>query len=234
MDINSDVLITQIIPLLSLGEIKSFCQVGSDIRKICQDERVWQNIFMRDFPYSGPKQHMSWYEFYFESYKYQKMVHETYPDASTRPNNIPYSTYYQLLGTATKPKLIFYSPRIDEEDIKLGDIYVIPEITTLASFLQEIEQRIKEKAGYVGDYGLECKVYTTVFGINRPKTLYPCLLCKVDNKYIARDSFGNCVSHNALRGVFKSKNLEIILYKEDHCPFAFSLSDEHLKTYLLA
>ena len=223
MNINPDLLIFQIVPLLSLRDIKRFCLTESNISKINQDNRLWQNLFNRDFPHSGSKLNISWFKFYLESYQYRKLVQEKYQDVVTRPYGISYAKYYQLLGTANKVKL---TSRIGDDGYtdNLGFVYVIPNITTLGDFFQNVQQHI-DKINYKGDYELEFATPTAQFCV---------ILSKIGNKYFAKDSFGTYMNNNnTLNSLFGLENIEVFLFKEDHCPFTFHLSDQNMNKYLL-
>ena len=137
MDITSNIFINEIIPLLSFNQIEQLCQTDRSIRNICQDEKLWEILFNRDFPGSGSlPSDLSWFQFYLESYKYRQFINQNYPIVPSKPDGISWYDYAKLLNRSNKIKLIYVSSFLSEVD--LGYVYIIPRITTLRSLLKEI------------------------------------------------------------------------------------------------
>lgn len=146
MNITSDVLINQLIPLLKSSDIKKLCLVNPNMRKLCQNERLWENLSRQHFNSNVKPNTISWFEFYVQSYKSRDLILKKYPDSPTKPDKLSYFEYYNLLDISriielTKQKTM----RIK---VNVGNVYIIPDITTIRMLLKQIE----EKAEIVGNY----------------------------------------------------------------------------------
>lgn len=225
MNIPSEIIVFEIIPLLSLIEIYRLYQTNHAMRKLCKEEQLWHTILVRDFPNAGSKT-IFWFNFYIESYKYSRLIRHKYNDALMKPNDISYMKYHQMLESAHKiPLTITFAT--DKEDQNSNRIYVIPSVTTLGSFLQNIENKI----GHI-NYKLSFEVYGIV-ELEKCLYLFPKMIYKIDNNYIMRDSLVRSTTDNAITNVFRYRNLKMIVCEEDYCPYTFHLSDEYFKSYLI-
>lgn len=226
MNILSDVLISEIIPLLSLKEIHHLSQTGPEMRKLCKEEQVWHHISERDFPNSGSKT-TSWFDFYVESYNHQHLINYKYGDAPRKPCNISYIKYYEMLESARHKIPLTFSFDSNKKDKNLGRIYVIPGVTTLESFLQNIEDKI----GSI-NYVLSFEAYSIV-EVNTRLYSFSRMIYKINNDYIIKASLVRSTTDNAIINVFRYGNLKMVVCEEDYCPYTFHLSDEYFKSYLM-
>lgn len=148
MNITLDILINEIFPLLSVVDIKQLCQSQQQLKNICQEERLWEKLLIRDFADTKPE-NLSWYDFYIESHKYRNLI-ATYTEIPTKPSDISYFEYYKLLERTNKVKLTKYEGRnkIDFTE----HISIIPEVTTIGALLDNIDSKVNIPRDYIIDF----------------------------------------------------------------------------------
>lgn len=219
MNIIPDVLITQIFPLLSLKDIHQLSLTELKMRKLCQNEQLWRTLFERDFPRSGLN-NTSWSDFYIESHNCRKLIHTEFTGASITPNGITYAEYYHLLGTAKKATIVAH---FDEQDKNWGNFYIIPKVTTLKSFLFDIQQRVNDNSDYKGDYEFSFSTFGSLFWMS---------LNKIGNKYTTRDSFRKGFTAQSVGWVFTGDPVKLTLTR-GNSNFSFYLSDQMMNSCLL-
>ena len=62
--LSDEVIVTNILPQLSIEDLIRLCQVDTRFNQICQDERVWQMLSKQKFNIDDPG-HLSWKDVYF-------------------------------------------------------------------------------------------------------------------------------------------------------------------------
>lgn len=153
MNISHDVLINQIIPRLSLNEIRQLCQTNLSVRRVCQNDQLWHKLLIRDLPNAGSKPFiLSPFAFYVQSFKSRQLIQQKNPDAPLKPNDLRYDDYFELLQMSRVVKVTKHKTRMIIEQV--GNVYIIPDITTIRGLLEQIA----EKAEIVGNYDVDFKI----------------------------------------------------------------------------
>lgn len=146
-----DVLIYDILPRTPLSELMRLCRTNKYINNLCQNEQLWKQKLVYDFPHVDVPNTVSngWKDFYFYI---ESGVYEHYPQAPSKPNNITWRQYYQLLLYSYIYPLIYRGSEIPYPGKKIGYIFIIPTLTTFKSLLLQINNLLINNNINIDDY----------------------------------------------------------------------------------
>ena len=223
MSFDLETLIYEIVPQLSLPELRELCQTSPSVRQLCQNDRLWETRLNKDFPQAGLQPaDLTWFEFYILTYKYNNLIRKQYRNAPPKPSNLSYESYYNLLERAKMLRV-----NIGSGTATITQLYIIPKVTTLRSLLDDIHKVVLKNVWPASNL---YKIIFRTFSWDKYHPIF--VILKNDNEIITSFDFADQLANGLFQSVYE--NLYVLIIVDKNIYFEpYQLADDELDSYLL-